>query len=378
MGVRLGLVSTYPPTACGIATFSAALTRHLFRQGAHVDVLRLVDRREPQVLPVVGQWVRDHGTAQDAALTLSDVDTVLLQHEYGIFGGADGEDVLDLVHELKPPVVTVLHTVLARPTPGQHAVMAGLLDRSAAVITMTATGRDRLVSGWDADPARVVVIPHGAEDHRGQLTAVATHRRSRPTVLTWGLLSEGKGIEWALLALAELARRGPVPQYRIVGRTHPRVLERDGDRYRDRLVALVDELGLGEHVRFVDRYLTQDELRREVDSADVVLLPYDSVEQVTSGVLSEAVAAGKPVVSTSFPHAVELLSGGAGIVVPHSDPDAIAAALLTLLDGTGTSLRMAQEARRIAPSLLWPRIADRYIALARSVTGLPTASSSAR
>ncbi|NEC93158.1 glycosyltransferase, partial [Streptomyces sp. SID12501] len=146
----------------------------------------------------------------------------------------------------------------------------------------------------------------------------------RATVLTWGLLSEGKGVEWALRGLVQLRGRMPLPAYLVVGQTHPRVLERDGEAYRDRLVALAHDLDLTESVRFDGRYLSGTELRAVVRRADVVLLPYDSSEQVTSGVLAEAVAAGRPVVSTRFPHAVELLSGGEVLLVPRRDPTAIA------------------------------------------------------
>lgn len=368
MGVRLGLLSTFTPTQCGIATFAHALAKHLQRSGAQVSVVRAVDEPQEQVLPVVHQWVRDRRQgAGAAALVLSDYDVVLVQHEYGIFGGADGEDVLDLLEQVQAPVVTVLHTVLTHPTPNQHRVLAGVVARSSALVTMTETARERLISGWSVEPRHVVVIPHGAEDPRSGITVARDLPAGRPTVLTWGLLSEGKGIEWALLALAGLRGELELPLYRVVGRTHPRVLERDGEAYRSRLVAMTHRLGLESTVVFDDRYLSGTELRQVVSEADVVLLPYDSREQVTSGVLTEAVAAGKPVISTSFPHAVELLSGGAGILVPQGDSDAIAAALARVLTDHAATERMAHEARGLASSLMWPAVARRYVDLATSL-----------
>jgi glycosyltransferase involved in cell wall biosynthesis len=366
MSVRLGVLSTYPSTQCGIATFSAALVSHLLDADAAVGVVRLVDEPETPVPPVVGQWVAGQAWgARAAARALDQYDVAVLQHEYGIYGGPDGEDVLDLVAHVHVPVVTVLHTVLTTPTPNQHRVLAGLVDRSAALVTMTTTARDRLVAGWGVDPARVSVISHGAEDNRAPAPRGPA---SRPrTVLTWGLLSEGKGIEWALLALAELRRHAPLPTYLVVGQTHPRVLEREGEAYRDRLLALTCDLELTGSVRFVGRYLSGPDLRAVVREADVVLLPYDSKEQVTSGVLTEAVAAGRPVVSTRFPHAVELLSSGAGLLVPQRDPAAIAAALTQVLTVDGVAEAMATEARRLADSLLWPAVAEQYLDLAASV-----------
>ena len=369
MPLRLGVLSTYPSTPCGIATFSAALVSHLLAAGTDVGVVRLVDEPEPSVPQVVWQWVAGQPSgARSAARALDAYDVAVVQHEYGIYGGTDGQDVLDLVAHLHVPVLTVLHTVLTTPTPNQHRVLSALVDRSAALVTMTTTARDRLIAGWDVDPARVSVIAHGAEDNRSPGTP--TSRRpadAPPTVLTWGLLSEGKGIEWALLGLAELRRHAPLPTYLVVGQTHPRVLEQQGEAYRDRLVAMVRDLDLAGSVRFDSRYLPGADLRAVVRDADVVLLPYDSREQVTSGVLTEAVAAGKPVVSTGFPHAVELLSSGAGLLVPQRDPGAIAAALGQVLTVDGVAEAMAAEARRLADSLLWPAVAEQYVALAASV-----------
>ncbi len=376
MIVRLGVLSTYPTTQCGIATFSAALVRHLLAAGADVGVVRLVDEPQGAAPLVVHEWVAgDDGGARRAAAALDEFDVALVQHEYGIYGGPDGQDVLDLVARVRVPVVTVLHTVLTRPTPNQHRVLAELVERSAALVTMTATARDRLVAGWGVDPARVTVVPHGAEDNRATAgTGRTTSARPR-TVLTWGLLSQGKGIEWALLALAELRGRAPLPTYRVVGQTHPRVLERDGEAYRDRLTALTEDLGLTGSVRFDGRYLPAADLRAVVRSADVVLLPYDSNEQVTSGVLTEAVAAGKPVISTRFPHAVELLSSGAGILVPQRDPSAMAAALERVLTVDGVADAMAAEARRLTAALLWPAVAAQYLDVAAGVrhVALPAA-----
>ncbi|HET7902705.1 MAG TPA: glycosyltransferase [Candidatus Nanopelagicales bacterium] len=367
MGVRFAVLSTYPPTRCGIATFAEALVTQLSAAGAHVGVVRVVDEPEVQVLPVVQQWQRGSAWSTDAAVrVLDDHDVVILQHEYGIFGGADGAEVVDLVRRLRTPVVTVLHTVLTHPTPHQFEVLADLIAASAALVTMTETGRDRLVAGWDVDPARVSVIPHGAHDNRTHRPAPASPA-GRPTMLTWGLLSQGKGIEWALQALGALRGHVPLPLYRVVGRTHPTVLERDGESYRSRLVAMTRDLGLAGDVEFDDRYLTQEQLAATVASADLVLLPYDSLEQVTSGVLTEAVAAGRPVISTAFPHAVELLASGAGILVPQSDPVALAAALRRVLTEPGLAEGMARTSRGLAHSLLWSTVGRRYLDLGQSL-----------
>ncbi|NUU17826.1 glycosyltransferase [Cellulomonas humilata] len=362
MAIRFGVLSTFPPTQCGLATFSSALATHLVDAGAEVSVVRVVDSVQPPMPLVSHQLViGEPDGARAAAAALNACDVALVQHEYGIFGGPDGADVLDVLARVRVPVITVLHTVLANPTPHQHEVLARVVAASSVTVTMTEAGRQRLIAGWGVDPSSVTVIAHGARDNHVQDELAPA--RTAPTVLTWGLLGEGKGIEWAIEALAGLSDLRPRPVYRIVGQTHPKVLERNGEAYRQRLERLVDRLGLGAVVQFDDRYLDIPTLQRIVASADVVLLPYDSPDQVTSGVLTEAVVAGKPVVSTAFPHAVELLSDGAGILVPRRDPAAIGAGLRRVLTEPGLAASMAAVSRGLAPGLSWTAVADQYVAL---------------
>jgi glycosyltransferase involved in cell wall biosynthesis len=178
--------------------------------------------------------------------------------------------------------------------------------------------------------------------------------------LTWGLLGPGKGIEWGIEAMAMLRDLVPMPHYVVAGQTHPKVLLDEGEAYRDRLREQVQQAGLGSWITFDGYYRSTSALASLVRSADVVLLPYDSTEQVTSGVLIEAMAAGKPVVATQFPHAAEVLAGGAGLLVPHRDPVAIAAALRSVITRGDVMTRMAAAATQTAPQLLWPVIADQY------------------
>ncbi len=366
MAISFGVLSTYPPTQCGLATFSQALVTHLEGSAASVGVVRVVDSVQPAERLVAHQLVlTEAGAARGAAAALNTYDVAVVQHEYGIFGGRDGADVLDVLAMVRVPVVAVLHTVLAAPTPHQHHVLARVVQAASIAVTMTETARQRLIDGWGVDPARVTVIAHGAVDNRAGVDDLP--RRAAPTVLTWGLLGEGKGIEWALEAMASLTDLVPRPVYRVVGETHPRVVERDGEAYRERLAESVRALGIGSMVEFDGRYLDGPSLRRVVRQADLVLLPYDSRDQVTSGVLTEAVVAGKPVVSTSFPHAVELLSGGAGILVPQRDPGAIASAVRRVLTEPGLAQRMAGTSRSLASALLWPSVADQYVDLGRGL-----------
>jgi glycosyltransferase involved in cell wall biosynthesis len=358
----LALLSTYPPTQCGLATFTAALRTELAAICSDVGVVRVVDSPEThEGAEVVGHLVNGSPeSALGAVKLLNDYDAVIVQHEYGIFGGPDGSDVLDLIDALTVPVIVVLHTVLLAPTASQRRILEHLLEACDIVVTMTETARDRLLSTYGADPKQVVVIPHGAIDHGAAPTARPLS--ARPLVLTWGLLGPGKGIEWAIDAMVGL--RDLQPRYLVMGKTHPKVLERHGESYRTQLQRRIDDSGVADLVDLDPRYLTVDDLATLVERADVVLLPYDSREQVTSGVLIEAVAAGRPVVSTAFPHAVELLADGTGLVVPQGDSGALEAALRRVLDEPGLASDMEARAARKAPELFWSAVATRYRGIA--------------
>jgi len=368
----IGLLGTYPPTQCGIASFAHSLVRNLDKAGTGttVGVVRVMDAAGAPVPGMVGSLRTDvSGTELAAADALNAFDVAIVQHEYGIYGGPDGDQLLAVLEHIRVPVVVVAHTVLARPTPRQATVLAQIVAASDAVVVMTDAARDRLVALYAADPDRVSVIRHGATVRvRGERLV----KRS-PLVLTWGLLGPGKGIEWAIDALPRLRRLSPRPSYVVAGQTHPRVREHQGEAYRHMLQQRATDAGVADMVRFEDSYVDEGVLGRLIGRADVVVLPYDSTEQVTSGVLVEAVAAGKPVVATAFPHAVELLSSGAGLVVPHRDGQALGQALYRVLTEPGQALRMRAQAARIAPGLDWPSVADQYLALAATVLTEPTA-----
>jgi glycosyltransferase involved in cell wall biosynthesis len=347
-GRSYAIVSTYPPTPCGVATFSAALSGGLQVGGAAVAVVRLGDGGPGPGSPA-------------AVRTLRDVDVVIVQHEYGIYDGVDGAAVVGLLERLVRPSILVAHTVLAAPSANQRAVLEAAADAADSVVVMTEAGRARLELGYAVDPDKVTVIPHGA--------AVAPAAGGSPLgwgpgpMLTWGLLGPGKGIEHAIDALALLRDVLPRPRYVIAGDTHPKVAALHGEAYREMLGRRAAELGVRAQIDFDPGYRGLPALAELLRGSAVVVLPYDSPDQVTSGVLVDAVAAGRPVVATAFPHAVELLGSGAGLVVPQRDPVALASALRRVLTEPELAESMAAEARRLAPDLAWPAIAGRYAEL---------------
>lgn len=361
---RIGLLSTYPPKLCGLATFSAALQAELTRAGDRVDVVCIDDGHPSSEKVPVGRAVLVNGSPAsvlNAAAVLSRCDVAIVQHEYGIYGGVDGDEVLDLLTALDVPSIVILHTVPLSPTPNQKVVLEQVCAIADRVVVMTGTAADRLLDLYDVDSAKVVLIPHGAAtaapvlplDEREAIVR-------RPQLLTWGLLGPGKGIEHVITAVALLADLRPRVRYTVAGVTHPKVLARDGDQYRQSLIRRAWATGVVSSVDFDDTYRDVPTLTRFIASASVVVLPYDSRDQVTSGVLVDAIAAGRPVIATAFPHAVEMLSGGAGIIVPHGDPVALAAAIRSTVSDRGRLESMTAEARRLAPSLKWSTVAARY------------------
>ena len=371
-----GFVSSYPPTRCGLATFTESLATAI--AGGGVDesrVVRVLD--EPSsasegrfsTRSVIAELVGgDSASMESSVRALNGLDIVVVQHEYGIYGGPDGAEAIVLLAALTAPTIVVLHTVLTEPTDGQRGVLERIVALATSVVVMTEAAHDILSRRFDVDMSKVSVIPHGFASSLGAL-----ERKALPgkRVLTWGLIGPGKGLEWGIRAMAEL--RDLDAEYLIVGKTHPKVVLHEGEAYRERLEGIVAELDLADRVTFVDTYPNRDELADLVSSADVVLLPYDSRVQVTSGVLVEAVSAGKPVVSTGFPHAVELLASGAGIIVEHESPGSIAGALREVLQHEDRAAAMAESALRVTFDASWADIAERYRVLAASILAVRAA-----
>ena len=367
--LSLGFVGTYAPTKCGLATFSASLIQALELDSDDIGVVSCVDEANVIVHPpdVVAEWVRGSDESLDNAVdALNRYDAVVIQHEFGIFGGQDGEDVLELVARLEVPVIVVLHTVLPNPSPHQRMIIESLTTLADRVVAQSEVARTRLLEAHDVDSSRVVVIQHGAHANLAP-RALPEAPTGRPVILTWGLIGPGKGIEHAIDAVAKLRDLDPRPEYVIMGETHPKIVEHSGEAYRESLIQRAEAAGAADLIRFMDGYHDTAAILAQIRRSDIVLLPYLSREQVVSGVLVEAIASGKPSVATAFPHAVELLSEGSGIVVPHEDPDAMADALRTLLTDPVRAARAAAAARRQAPSLFWETVGLEYEQLAREI-----------
>lgn len=359
-------MATYPPRICGIATYTASLLGAIAgpadARRRRLGVVSLTTGPVASTGPpvVFHHRIGNPDSLRDAIRILNTYESVSIQHEYGIFGGTDGAEVIDLMEGLKVPASVTLHTVLTAPTPNQEAIMRRICQLADRIVVMSDTALERLGGRYEVDPAHIRVLAHGADaDFAGPSLATG----DRPLLLTWGLIGPGKGLEWAIEAFAGLTDLDPLPRYLIAGATHPQVRLENGESYRRDLMALAEGLGLNGVVEFDDRYFGRSELAALVRSADLVILPYESAEQVTSGVLVEAIAASKPVIATPFPHAVELLPKGAGAIVPHGDTVGLSEVIRHLLSDPEAAARMTQHAGELAAEWYWPSIGEQFDAM---------------
>ncbi|MCT7658375.1 glycosyltransferase [Mycobacterium deserti] len=358
---RFGILSTHPPTPCGLATFSAALGAGLSSIGADVSVVRVADGSPSSSDSVIGELVNGSPASVAAASELlNQNDVALIQHEYGVYGGEDGDEVVDIIGGLRVPAIVIAHTIVKNPTPHQRSVLEEVVALAHRVVVMSEAAGQRLRRNFDVDRHKIVTIPHGATIPSN----AAVHRPGRPTLLTWGLLGPGKGIERVIDVMPSLQHLHGRPRYLVAGQTHPKVRAAHGEAYRQARIDQARRAGVADAVCFDSGYRNVASLTTLAQSAAVVVLPYDSTDQVTSGVLVDAIASGRPVVATAFPHAQELLATGAGIVVDHDDRGALASALRRVMTEPRLAGAMAAEARRLAPTMAWSVVADAYLGLA--------------
>ena len=378
--IHVSFISTYPPRRCGIGTFTHDLAQAVAQfvgdplgDGEAVRVIALTNRPQSYNYgPEVQFEIRAHSRHdyKEAAdfVNLSDTDVVNLQHEFGIFGGADGDHILHLLGNLARPVVTTLHTVLEHPTPGQYTTLKAVCDASTFVVVMAQRAVDMLVNIYGVPRDKIVLIYHGAPDvpfldpayTKDQFQAVG-----RRVILTFGLLSPNKGIEVAIEAIAQLVDEFPDLLYIVLGATHPEVKRRYGEEYRISLERMVTSKGLSDNVVFYDQFVSLKQLIRFIVAADIYLTPYHVKEQITSGTLTYALACGKAIVSTPYWYAEELLADGRGRLVPFRDPPAMAAVLRELLHDEAQRDELRKRAYQFGRQMVWPKVADSYVTVFR-------------
>ncbi len=373
---KVAFVGNYLPRQCGIATFTTDLVENIRTQYPQIDctVIPVTDTdqsypyREPVRFELRESDLESYERAADY-LNLNNVDVVCLQHEYGIFGGEAGSHILSLMQQIRAPIVTTLHTVLDNPAREYREVMEEIASLSSLLIVMSRKARSILRSTYGIRKDQTVIIPHGIPDMPfvdPNFYKDTFGVEGKIVLLTFGLLSPNKGIEYVIEALPEVIREYPDVVYLVVGATHPTLLRRHGEAYRLGLIRLAEELGVSENIRFINKFLSADELRDCIGVSDIYVTPYLSKEQITSGTLAYSYGTGKAVVSTPYWHARELLDDGRGILVPFRDSGAIAEQVIDLITDPARRHQMRKNAWLQGREMIWPNVAVRYVETFRS------------
>jgi glycosyltransferase involved in cell wall biosynthesis len=391
---RIAIIGNSLPRRCGIATFTTDLQQAISRSRPNVDtcIVAMTDHGQAYEYPAaVALQIKDGALDEYARaadfLNGGRFDAVCLQHEFGIFGGEAGAHILALLSRLTMPVVTTLHTVLAEPTAAQRAVLERIVEASSKVVVMAKKGRELLRSVYQVPDDKIEVIAHGIPDVAFVESDAAKAKLGfggRSVILTFGLLSPNKGIEVMIDAMPSILKRRADAVYVVLGATHPNLVRDEGEAYRERLMARVRELGVEDHVVFLDQFVDQATLLEFISMCDVYVTPYLNEAQMTSGTLAYSFGLGKPVVSTPYWHARELLADGRGVLVPFGDAAAIGGEIAELLTDDVRRQAMCKRAYAVSRTMTWARTAERYMSvfenarqghwlkvIARSDTGSP-------
>jgi glycosyltransferase involved in cell wall biosynthesis len=382
---KIAFLGTYLPRRCGIATFTNDLCQSIASQypGSECFVIPVNDIPEGYDYPsevrfeLAEQDVESYQRAVDF-LNFSDTEVVCLQHEYGIFGGPAGSHILALLREIQAPIVTTLHTILDQPNTDQRRVLQEIIRLSSRLVVMTTRGERILQQVYKAPQEKIDLIPHGIPDmpfvdpnFYKDLFGV----EGKKVVLTFGLMSPGKGIDYVIRALPEAVQVCPELVYVILGVTHPNLLRQQGETYRLSLERLANELNVKKHVVFHNRFVSPEELKEFIGAADAYITPYLNPAQAVSGTLACAFACGKAVISTPYWHAEELLADGRGVLVPFADSRAIGRELIAVLQDEVRRHAMRKRAYLLGREMIWSRVAQLYAASfhkARQSRAVPT------
>lgn len=368
---RIAVIGNSLPRRCGIATFTTDLQRAISNSRPNLEssIVAMTDHGQAYDYPAtVALQIRDDTIEEyvraAAFLNAGRFDVACLQHEFGIFGGDAGSHILELLSRLTMPIVTTLHTVLARPDAAQRAVIDRIVETSSKIIVMADKGRELLRSVYRVPDDKIELIAHGVPDFPFVGPEAAKTRlgfSGRSVILTFGLLSPTKGIEVMIDAMPSILKRRPDAVYVVLGATHPNLVRDQGEAYRESLMARVRELGVDDHVVFLDRFVDQATLLEFISMCDVYVTPYLNEAQMTSGTLAYSFGLGKPVVSTPYWHAAELLADGRGVLVPFGDAAGIGSEIAQLLTDEPRRQAMRERAYAISRSMTWERTAARYM-----------------
>lgn len=372
-------VSSYIPRKCGIATFTKDLTTAM--NGLNPEGLAEIVAIDPgnedleypvEVKGVITKFDLESYDRAAEIINASDAEVLCLQHEYGLYGTIDpdhyvGEYIVRLLRQVDKPIITTLHTILEHPLPAHRAVMAEISELSDIMITMMPNAKERLESVYGINPDRVVIIHHGVAD-RPRARKVNKKQfgwEDKKILLMSGLMSPGKGIEYVIEALPAIIKDSPEALFVVVGQTHPDVLKKTGEEYRDSLTKKATQLGVVDHLVYVNEYLPLDRLLEYYEACDIYLTPHLDPQQVASGTLAYALGMGKACISTKYIYANEMLKDGRGVLVDFKNASQIAEATTKILTDPGYQNDLERKSYALGRKMSWPRVAERYLNLFR-------------
>lgn len=363
---HIALIGNSMPRRCGIATFTTHChdALHTAYPDMRIDSYAMDDGADGIVYPATIHAIArdDRAAYAEAAARIEDsgAQAIWLQHEFGIFGGSAGEMILHLLDRTRLPLVVTLHTISEKASADERRVLAALLRRASQIMVMAGQGRRILIDSYGVDEKIISVIPHGVPD-RPYVAPTAMKPAfgwdGKRIILTFGLLAPDKGIDHMIRAMPAIVAQHPDARYIVLGATHPNLIREQGEALREGLMQLAQDLGVGDSVCFIDRYVEQEELLDYLQAADIYVTPYVNPAQIVSGTLSYAIGMGKPVLSTPYVQAQEILSDGRGVVVPFRDPDAMASEIIRLLSDDALLDGFAQRAYGYGREMIWSALA---------------------